>query len=448
MNYDVFMSYRRKGGFETAKHISDLLVRDGYTVSFDLDTLREGSFDTQLLSRIDECQDFIIIIDQHAFDRTLDPSFNPEMDWMRIELSHALRMRKNIIPILLSGASIPDNLPDDIQEITRQNRPEYSQEYFDAFFQKLKRFLHSVPLNGMMNKQGATISLYTDTDCFVKEAGRILAEVPAEDGTSITLQKGRHRLTFINKRNPNARQQMNYEVTDIEYHDTIDIVFSKPAEKKKKGPASMVSNSPKADESKSAKQKSETTTQLRKEKLTPSPDKEAQLWQKVKVSKGDYYVSLSKRGLKEQTIAFLSTLPGITTDLAENYYKIAPVSFISRISKQSALDIQRQIEILGGEADINLAPHPKPAVQTVPRSTSSRATPSWWGYSVVLKDMGSLLDRPLFIKYLKALSYGVTIPISLNNDKLPFTIAKGISHEQAESIKKALEYLGAKAYIS
>ena len=210
----------------------------------------------------------------------------------------------------------------------------------------------------------------------------------------------------------------------------------------------MVSNSPKADESKSAKQKSETTTQLRKEKLTPSPDKEAQLWQKVKVSKGDYYVSLSKRGLKEQTIAFLSTLPGITTDLAENYYKIAPVSFISRISKQSALDIQRQIEILGGEADINLAPHPKPAVQTVPRSTSSRATPSWWGYSVVLKDMGSLLDRPLFIKYLKALSYGVTIPISLNNDKLPFTIAKGISHEQAESIKKALEYLGAKAYIS
>ena len=33
--YDIFISYRREGGYETARHIYDLLKRDGYSVSFD-----------------------------------------------------------------------------------------------------------------------------------------------------------------------------------------------------------------------------------------------------------------------------------------------------------------------------------------------------------------------------------------------------------------------------
>ena len=42
MKYDIFISYRREGGYDTAKHLNDLLVRDGYRVSFDIDTLRNG----------------------------------------------------------------------------------------------------------------------------------------------------------------------------------------------------------------------------------------------------------------------------------------------------------------------------------------------------------------------------------------------------------------------
>ena len=52
--FDIFISYRRQGGYDTAKHLNDLLVRDGYRVSFDIDTLRNGDFDVQLLNRIDQ----------------------------------------------------------------------------------------------------------------------------------------------------------------------------------------------------------------------------------------------------------------------------------------------------------------------------------------------------------------------------------------------------------
>lgn len=59
--YDIFISFRREGGYDTAKHLNDLLVRDGYRVSFDIDTLRSGDFDTQLLQRIDQCKDFYFL---------------------------------------------------------------------------------------------------------------------------------------------------------------------------------------------------------------------------------------------------------------------------------------------------------------------------------------------------------------------------------------------------
>ena len=111
--YDIFISYRRIGGYDTAKHLYDLLTRDGYSVSFDIDTLRNGNFDVSLLQRIDICTDFILIVDAHAFDRCMIPSSDRNKDWLRCELAHALLKRKNRRLLLVeprfasSGPEIP-----------------------------------------------------------------------------------------------------------------------------------------------------------------------------------------------------------------------------------------------------------------------------------------------------------------------------------------------------
>lgn len=151
-HYDIFISYRRDGGFETAKHLNDLLVHDGYTVSFDIDTLREGDFDETLLKRIDQCVDFILVVDKHTFERTLDPNFDPKKDWLRTELAYALKLRKNIIPVLLSGVNgFPTNLPEDVADVATKNGPEYNKYYFDEFYRRLKSFLHCIPRNVVVN---------------------------------------------------------------------------------------------------------------------------------------------------------------------------------------------------------------------------------------------------------------------------------------------------------
>lgn len=142
--FDIFISYRREGGYDTAKHLSDLLTRDGYRVSFDIDTLRCGDFDKQLYERIDLCKDFILIVDKHTFDRTIIDKIPCEKDWLRCELAYALEKGKNIIPVFLSGIKeFPDGLPDDISGVTKKNGPEYNQYYFNDFYRELKkRFLH------------------------------------------------------------------------------------------------------------------------------------------------------------------------------------------------------------------------------------------------------------------------------------------------------------------
>jgi len=123
------------------------LTKDGYSVSFDVDTLRSGDFDTELLRRIDECRDFILILSEGALDRCTAPDAAASEDWVRCELAYALKKEKNIVPIMLAGfTAFPDNLPGDIRKVVRKNGPKYDSYYFDEFYRRLKAdFLETAP---------------------------------------------------------------------------------------------------------------------------------------------------------------------------------------------------------------------------------------------------------------------------------------------------------------
>ena len=59
--YDIFISYRRDGGESTAKILRDKLTELGYSVFFDVESLRSGDFNKKLYSVIEECDDFLLI---------------------------------------------------------------------------------------------------------------------------------------------------------------------------------------------------------------------------------------------------------------------------------------------------------------------------------------------------------------------------------------------------
>jgi len=140
--YDVFLSYRRDGGETMAILLRDRLSAKGYRVFLDIESLNSGRFNEKLFSVIEECTDVIFVCSKNSLDRCIN-----EGDWVRMEIAHALKHGKNIVPVLLRGFEWPDTLPGDIDALRMQNGINAgSNEYFDAAIDRLAtKFLASVP---------------------------------------------------------------------------------------------------------------------------------------------------------------------------------------------------------------------------------------------------------------------------------------------------------------
>ncbi|NLO41170.1 MAG: toll/interleukin-1 receptor domain-containing protein [Ruminiclostridium sp.] len=141
MKYDVFISYRRDGGEQSAKAICDKLTDKGYKVFLDVEALRSGAFNEKLYSVIEQSQDVIVILSPNSLDRCVN-----DEDWFRLEIAHALKCKKNVIPIMLRGFTFPETLPEEIDILRYQNGIPASIEFFDAFIDKLTSFFKSKPL--------------------------------------------------------------------------------------------------------------------------------------------------------------------------------------------------------------------------------------------------------------------------------------------------------------
>lgn len=138
--YDIFISYRRTGGSFSAKHLRDTLESKGYRVFFDVETLRSGEFNVQLLDVIQSCKDFIIILSPDALDRCRN-----EDDWVRRELECALENGKNIIPIMLNGFEFPTDLPPSLAALPNYNGVTAAPETYDSTVRRLCSFFKSKP---------------------------------------------------------------------------------------------------------------------------------------------------------------------------------------------------------------------------------------------------------------------------------------------------------------
>ena len=247
MIYDIFISYRREGGGATAGRINDMLTNDGYSVSYDVDTLREGRFDDQLLARIEQCQDFVLVVDKDCFKRTVDPATDPKEDWLWQELSYALRLKKNVIPVLLAGADFPKRLPEDIESVRKHNGPKCVHEYFDSFYEKLKDMLHAFPRmakqpygqSGTPAVHLPNLKLKADLDCVFYLDGEERSHLKAGIIQKFPLAPGEYELMFVGVENESDRVEMELEMPEADklqkvyLKDVRDSRLKKEAEARK-----------------------------------------------------------------------------------------------------------------------------------------------------------------------------------------------------------------------
>ena len=111
--YDIFISYRRKTGADDARLLQQALKARGFNVFFDYDSLRDGQFDKRIYAAIEEAPFFILMLSEGALDNCVN-----EDDWVRLEIEHALKHKRKIIPVAVnpSAWTFPECLPEKIME--------------------------------------------------------------------------------------------------------------------------------------------------------------------------------------------------------------------------------------------------------------------------------------------------------------------------------------------
>ena len=137
--YQIFISYRRDGGYETARLVYEHLKDHGLNPFFDLEELRSGPFNVRLYKTIEEAENFVIVLSPNCLDRCAE-----EDDWLRKEIEHAILHGKNIIPFMMPGFTWPSDMPPNISNLPTHNGLQLSREYFEASITKLLTMLKGI----------------------------------------------------------------------------------------------------------------------------------------------------------------------------------------------------------------------------------------------------------------------------------------------------------------
>ena len=159
---DIFISYRRDGGYAMARLLYEFFNNAGLTAFLDLEELRAGPFNVKLYQAIEECENFVLVLPPNALDRCTS-----EKDWLRLEIEHAIKHKKNVVPVMMTGFSFPDDLPASLQVLPYFNGVQTSREYFDASVSKIISMLRGINTEATkvnLNERHDDIRYYYDED--------------------------------------------------------------------------------------------------------------------------------------------------------------------------------------------------------------------------------------------------------------------------------------------
>ena len=141
--YHIFISYRHEGGDVMTRLLYEVFSNKGYRVFYDNESLSSGRFDEKIYRFIEECQDVLVVLSEGSLERCQN-----EGDWFRNEITHAIKNKKDIIPIFAGNFKPPSEeekaaYPKEVQELLSYHGYTIQIAYFDSAIGKIERALKS-----------------------------------------------------------------------------------------------------------------------------------------------------------------------------------------------------------------------------------------------------------------------------------------------------------------
>ena len=108
----------------------------------DVDDIDNGEFERVILTQIAARAHFIVILESGSLDR-----IGAADDWLRREISYALSLERNIVPLTCNGFRLDQGveLPADIVRLRSFNAVSVPHDYFDEAMVKLRRRFLQLP---------------------------------------------------------------------------------------------------------------------------------------------------------------------------------------------------------------------------------------------------------------------------------------------------------------
>ena len=224
--HEVFISYSSMDE-KIAQAVCHRLEEDGVTCWMaPRDVIPGLKFEGQIVRAIKECAVMVLVFSPHS----------NESDHVGNEVAQAFNASKIIIPFLVEETDINDNLDYYLRsKHWLVAYPDY-REKTDELSETVRRLLQKEqshqsdpkpavdrPKSAAMKKAGAEVHVETDVDCSVYRFGTVILEAVKGTDNVVYLQKGKHRLTFISKDDPNRSRRIDYEVDDLESCDVIEV---------------------------------------------------------------------------------------------------------------------------------------------------------------------------------------------------------------------------------
>jgi len=136
----VFISYRREDSSGYAGRLFDILsIHFGKeNIYMDLDTIKGGdNFVTVIENKVSQCDALLAVIGERWLTTTAangSRRLDMEGDWVRLEIAKALQRGVRVIPVLVSGATMPhlQDLPDDLRSLHVHQAMDLRDAHFHA----------------------------------------------------------------------------------------------------------------------------------------------------------------------------------------------------------------------------------------------------------------------------------------------------------------------------
>jgi len=151
-NGKIFISYRREDTSGESGRLKDKLeqVFGKENIFYDVETLEAGlNFDASIAKALNESKVLLAMVGPHWLKVTDSKGVNriskPE-DWVRKEISEALKRNLRVIPVLVNGADMPDSeeLPEDLKELSLKHAQELTSSRWNYDVGELTKVLEKI----------------------------------------------------------------------------------------------------------------------------------------------------------------------------------------------------------------------------------------------------------------------------------------------------------------